>query len=323
VQLIAPHRKLSGFAIALRSAVAIIPPMAATAIGTNAAAGLGQANTHAESVISYMRVFLAAKGLDLLGALVILCAGFFVARTVGRLLQRKLERKDLEPPVRMLILRVTKLIIVAMTVVVAIQTMGVPVMSLVAGIGVAGVGVGLAMQGVLGNLVAGLTIIFTKPYRVGDYIEIHGEHGQVAQIELFSTILTHADRSRIIIPNRKIVGEILHNYGTIRQIDMSVGVGYDTNVPQAIELIRDILKSNPRILKELVPGVGVGLLGDSSINISVRPWVAVPDYGAAQAEIYQAIIDQFRSRNIQIPFPQREVRLVNGAAEPSQRHVAA
>jgi small conductance mechanosensitive channel len=145
----------------------------------------------------------------------------------------------------------------------------------------------------------------------------------VAQIELFSTILTHADRSRIIIPNRKIVGEILHNYGTIRQIDMSVGVGYDTNVPQAIELIRDILKSNPRILKELVPGVGVGLLGDSSINISVRPWVAVPDYGAAQAEIYQAIIDQFRSRNIQIPFPQREVRLVNGAAEPSQRHVAA
>src|SRR3954468_3732631 len=174
--------------------------MAATAIGTNAPAGLGQATTHADSVIDYIRVFLTAKGLDLLGALVILCAGFFVARTVGRLLQRKLERKDLEPPVRMLILRVTKLIIVAMTVVVAIQTMGVPVMSLVAGIGVAGVGVGLAMQGVLGNLVAGLTIIFTKPYRVGDYIEIHGEHGQVAQIELFSTILTHADRSRIIIP---------------------------------------------------------------------------------------------------------------------------
>src|SRR3954469_10632939 len=201
----------------------------ATAIATNAAPTLGQM-THTDGVINYIKMFLAQKGLDLLGAAVILIVGFFIARWVGKVMQGKLERRDLEPPVRMLMLRLTKLLIIAMTVVIAIQTMGVPVMSLVAGIGVAGVGVGLAMQGVLGNLVAGLTIIFTKPYRVGDYIEIHGEHGQVAQIELFSTILTHADRSRIIIPNRKIVGEILHNHGTTRQLEMTVGVGYDTNI---------------------------------------------------------------------------------------------
>src|SRR5205823_13523580 len=169
---------------------------------------------------------------------------------VGRLLQRSFERKQMEPPLRNLIVRVIKLLIMAFTLVVAVEKLGVPVLTLVAGVGVAGVGVGLAMQGVLGNLVAGLTIIFTKPYRVGDYVEIHDVHGQVAHIELFSTILTHADRSRVIIPNRKIVGEILHNYGTIRQVDMNVGVGYDTNIPEALSVVRDILKRNPRVLKE-------------------------------------------------------------------------
>src|SRR5205814_866110 len=165
--------------------------------------------------------------IQVIGAIIIICAGLLIARSVGRMMQRSLERKEMEPPVRMLLIRMMKLIILALTLVIASQNLGVKIMPLVAGLGVAGVGVGLAMQGVLGNLVAGLTIIFTKPYRVGDYIEIHGVHGQVDQIELFSTILTHTDRSKVIIPNRKIVGEILHNYGTIRQVDMNVGVAYD------------------------------------------------------------------------------------------------
>src|SRR5712692_9994091 len=94
-------------------------------------------------------------------------------------------------------------------------------------------------QGVLSNLVAGLTIIFTKPFRVGEYVEMVGVQGQVEVIELFTTTLTHPDRSKVVIPNRKIVGEVLHNYGTIRQLDMSVGVAYDTNLPDAIAILRD------------------------------------------------------------------------------------
>ena len=252
-------------------------------------------------------------GTRALGALLILITGGLAARWLGRLVQRWLDGKQLEPPVKTLIVRVMRLVILCLTLVIALDEFGVPITTLVAGISVAGVGIGLAMQGVLGNLVAGLTIIFTKPFRVTEYIEIHGIHGTVTQIELFSTTLAHADRSRVIIPNRKIVGEILHNYGTIRQLDLTVGVGYDTNVPEAIALVRDILKQNARVLKEFVPGVGVSLLGDSSINIAVKPWVAVPDFGAAQGEIYQAILDQFRARKIDIPYPQRDIHLLNGA----------
>ena len=252
-------------------------------------------------------------GTRALGALLILITGGLAARWLGRLVQRWLDGKQLEPPVKTLIVRVMRLVILCLTLVIALDEFGVPITTLVAGISVAGVGIGLAMQGVLGNLVAGLTIIFTKPFRVTEYIEIHGIHGTVTQIELFSTTLAHADRSRVIIPNRKIVGEILHNYGTIRQLDLTVGVGYDTNVPEAIALVRDILKQNARVLKEFVPGVGVSLLGDSSINIAVKPWVAVPDFGAAQGEIYQAILDQFRARQIDIPYPQRDIHLLNGA----------
>jgi small conductance mechanosensitive channel len=197
-----------------------------------------------------------------------------------------------------------------MVVVVALDKFGVQIAPLVAGIGIAGLGIGIALQGVLGNVIAGLSIIFTKPFRVGEHIELLGVHGQVTAIELFSTTLIHIDRSRVVIPNRKIVGEILHNFGTVRQLNIKVGVAHGTNLNGALTLVRDIISRNPRILKEPPAVVGVSLLGDSAITISVQPWVAVPDFVDAQVELYQSIIEGFRANEIVIPFPQREVRLL-------------
>jgi small conductance mechanosensitive channel len=188
--------------------------------------------------------------------------------------------------------------------------MGFKTTTLISGIGVAGVGLGLALQGVLGNLVAGLTIIFTKPFRVGEYVELLGNYGQVKTIELFSTTLLHPDLSRVVIPNRKIVGEIMHNYGNIRQLDMTVGIAYSSNLNEVVGVIREVLAANPRVLKEPAPWIGIMQLGGSSINIAVKPWATIPDFGAAQAEIYQAIVDRFHEKGISIPFPQREVRLL-------------
>jgi small conductance mechanosensitive channel len=276
-----------------------------------------------ESVVDYIKLFFAQYAIKVIGAIIIFAVGIYVAKWVGRMLSQSFERKQMEPPLRTLIVRVVKLVILVFTVIIAAEKLGLPIMSLVAGVGVAGVGVGLAMQGVLGNLVAGLTIIFTKPFRVGEYIDIHGIHGLVSQIELFSTVLTHTDRSRVLIPNRKIVGEIVHNYGTIRQLDLNVGVSYDTNIADALALTRDILQRNPRVLKEFPPCVGVTTLADSSINIAVKPWVAVADYTATHAELYQTILEEFRARNIQIPFPQREVRIVNSAEQARAQSVAA
>lgn len=267
-----------------------------------------QVNQWKDKAITY----LIENGPKLVSALAIIVVGVLVARFVGGLLQRWLNKRDLEPPVRMLITRVVKLVIVAMFTVVALGTCGVNIAPLVAGIGVAGVGVGLAMQGVLGNLVAGLVIIFTKPFRVGEYIEIIGVHGQVSMIELFSTILIHPDQSRVIVPNRKIVGEVLHNYGQIRQHDISIGVAYDTDLNRALTVIRNVLAAAPSVLKEPAPVVAVHRFGESSIEIAVRPWSKIGDFGGGAGEIKLALNEAFRANGITIPFPQREVRMLDG-----------
>ena len=249
-------------------------------------------------------------GFQVFGAIVILGVGVLLAQWIGNMTQRWLDRQRLEPPIRTLIVRVVRIVVLLFVIVLALDKFGVQVAPLVAGIGVAGLGVGIALQGVLGNVIAGLSIIFTKPFRVGEYIELLDVHGEVTSIELFSTTLIHLDRSRVVIPNRKIVGEILHNFGTVRQLHLSVGVAYGSDLNEALAIVRGIVNENRRLLKDPPPVVGITVLADSAITIAVEPWVSVIDYLAAQAELYQAIVEQFRTRNIEIPFPQREVRLL-------------
>ncbi|HKQ13132.1 MAG TPA: mechanosensitive ion channel family protein [Steroidobacteraceae bacterium] len=253
-------------------------------------------------------------GPKLLAALVILTIGYLVGRQVSRWLERGLLHMEMEPPVRSLIVRIARVIVSLLFVIMALQNLGVELLPLVAGLGVAGAGIALATQGLLSNLFAGLTIILTKPFRVGEYIGIVGEEGTVEAITLFSTTLTHPDRSRVVIPNRKIVGEILHNYGKIRQIDITVGVAYDTELNQALTVIQEVLAANAHVLHDLKPVIGVRTLADSSIDIAVKPWVGVQDYGPAGAEINKSILEAFREHGIDIPYPQREVRLLQDAA---------
>jgi small conductance mechanosensitive channel len=256
---------------------------------------------------------LIRYGFQILGALIILGVGLLLARWVGNLLGQWLERRNLEPPVRSLMVKTTRVIVLMFTLVVALDKFGFQVAPLVAGIGVAGLGIGIALQGVLGNVVAGLSIILTKPFRVGEWISIVGVQGQVSTIELFSTTLVHPDQSRVVIPNRKIVGEILHNYGTVRQLELTVGVGYGTDLPKALAVARESLLANPRVLKTPAPLVGIAALGESAINLALGPWVSVPDYASAQGELYQAVVERFRAAGIEIPFPQREVRMLSAA----------
>jgi len=251
-------------------------------------------------------------GPRVLVAILILFVGLAASRWVSRWMARGLNRIELEPPVRALLARLGWLLTFTLFLVMALQNLGVELLPLVAGVGVAGAGLALATQGVLGNLVAGLSIIFAKPFRVGEYISIVGEEGLVVTITLFTTTLTHPDRSRVVIPNRKIVGEILHNFGTVRQIDIVVGVAYDTDINSAVAAISEVLQANSRVLRDPAPIVQTVLLGDSSVNIGIRPWVGVADYRLAVGEINEAVLNMFRSRGIVIPFPQREIRLIGG-----------
>lgn len=253
-------------------------------------------------------------GPKLLVAVLILVAGFFAGRWAGGALRRALAKFHLEPPVLALVERTVQILVLALFVIMALQNLGVELLPLIAGVGIAGAGVALAMQGVLSNVVAGLTIIFTRPFRVGDYISIAREEGEVLDVKLFSTTLGHADLSRVVIPNRKIVGEILHNYGKVRQVSVEVGVSYDTDIGAALQLAGEIVRANPRVLKDPAPGIKVLKLADSAVVIAAAPWVSVADYGAAGGELQQAILEGFRRRNIVIPAPQREIRMASSTA---------
>jgi small conductance mechanosensitive channel len=267
---------------------------------------------------AYNYLFLN-KDHNFIGGVFYILIGILAERWVRRVVSRALERQNMDPPVRNLVTRLARLLVVGLALTCALEIAGFRITALLTGFGVLGVGIGFGMQGLVSNMTAGLTIIFTKPFRVGDYVEILTVQGIVTHIDLISTTLMHADTSKIVIPNHKIIGEIVHNFGAVRQIPLAVGVGYQTDLRAARELVADVLARNPRVLREPAPVVLVGALQDSAITINAYVWVKLADYGLAQSELNQAIVESFREHQIEIPLPRREIRILNPAApEPSE-----
>jgi small conductance mechanosensitive channel len=254
-------------------------------------------------------------GPKVMAAVLILAAGVICGGWVGRATERGLARLALEPPVRQLLVRVVRVLVLGLFAIMALQNLGVELLPLIAGLGVAGAGVALAAQGVLGNMIAGLTIIFTRPYRVGEFIAIVGVEGNVDSITLFNTVLNHADRSRVVVPNRKIVGEILHNYGRIRQTEVKVGVAYSSDLKLALATVNELIRANSRVLSEPAPVVQIAALGNSAVLIAAKPWVAIADFGAVETELNLGLVEAMRQRGIEMPPPQYEVRLLGSPQE--------
>jgi small conductance mechanosensitive channel len=253
-------------------------------------------------------------GPKVLVAFAFFVAGIFISNWVGKLTDGGLKKFHLDAPVRHLLVRIVRIFVAGLFAIMAVQNLGIELLPLIAGLGVAGAGIALAMQGVLGNMVAGLTVIFTKPFNVGEYISITGEEGQVENISLFNTVLTHADLSRVVIPNRKIVGEILHNYGRIRQLDVTVSVAYDADLSDALTALSTMLRDSPLTLKDPAPVIAISMVRPSGIDIAVKPWVSVADYGSAGSEVRKTVVETFRSKRIAVPIPQQEIRLLGTPA---------
>jgi small conductance mechanosensitive channel len=278
--------------------------------------GASRLHTMADGAYNY--IFLN-KDHNFVGGAIYLLLGLFIARWAGEAIHRGLEKQHMDPPLRSLLRRLTRIAIVGAALTCALEVAGFKVTALLTGFGVLGVGVGFGMQGLVSNMIAGLSIIFTKPFRVGEYVEVLSVQGVVCHIDIVSTTLTHSDGSKMVIPNHKIIGEIVRNFGTVRQIALTVGVGYQTDLGQAQQIVADLLRRNPRVLREPKPAVLVSALQDSSIAIIAYLWVNLSDYGPAQSELNRTIVETFREHQIEIPFPHREIRIVNSGpgAEPS------
>jgi small conductance mechanosensitive channel len=208
--------------------------------------------------------------------------------------------------------RVVKILLIIFVIAIGIGFLGIDVGAALISISVvSGFVLGFAFQETLGNLAAGFMIAITKPFRVGDYVDIAGKSGSINDVGASITTMTTVDNKRVIIPNSKIWGEPIVNYTALnkRMIDMRVGIGYSDNIGKAIKTTMNVLKANKKVLDDPAPTVAVANLGDSSVDLLVRPWVNTSDYWKSKWEITQQIKEAFDKENISIPFPQRDVHL--------------
>jgi len=245
---------------------------------------------------------LAAKvaadySVRLLAAAAIAIVGLLAMRWVGAFVARGLDRRTLDLPVRHLIVGAVRAAIFTLTLIAVLDKVGVQVAPLVAGLGIAGLGLGFALQGILGDLIAGLYITVMKPFQVGEYLELLGVQGQVSDIDLLTTTLVPPDASRIVIPNKKIIGEVLHRFGTARQLTLKVSIASAADLDHALAAVREVVRASPRVLNDPAPVTAVETVAET-ITIVAKAWLAISDWEPAQAELYPAIVERLRRDKI-------------------------
>jgi len=233
-----------------------------------------------ENITTWLSENASDWGTKIAIAIAIFIIGKFIARTISNLLQKALERTGTDSMLVGFLGSIAYGILLVAVVLAAIDSLGVNVTSLMAILAAAGLAVGLALKDSLSNFASGVMIIIFRPFNIGDYITAGGSSGVVDEIGLFCTLLHTDDNQRIIVPNSAIMGRTIVNVSAMptRRLDLVIGIGYDDNIGQARDIIMGIIESDERILKNPEPGVAVGELGGSSINLNVRPWVNSEDY---------------------------------------------
>ncbi|MBI3324570.1 MAG: mechanosensitive ion channel [Candidatus Omnitrophica bacterium] len=282
-----------------------------TAAAADAATASGAVAPQAgvQKLVDVVLELMVKYGFQVLGGLVILVLGWFVAKSVAKLIAEFLAKKQMDVTVIKFVASAAKLVVMAFACLAALGKFGIEVTPLIAGLSVVGVGASLALQGTLSNYAAGTSLIFTKPFKVGEIIEVAGVMGEVEDMSLGSTKLTRVDGVRVVVPNKHVIGEIIHNYSGHKGVDIKVGVGYNSDVAQAIETIRHIIQGTAQVDHAKEPKIGISEFADSSITLIARVWCKQRDYLDVLFGINHAILEEFKRRGIEIPFPRRDVHV--------------
>jgi len=259
--------------------------------------------------------WLSENGLDwgikIVIAIAIFIIGKMIARMVAKLAKAAMQRAGTDTMLVNFLGTIIYTILIIAVMLAAVDSLGVNVTSLMAILGAAGLAVGLALKDSLSNFAAGVMIIIFRPFKIGDFITAGGCSGVVDEIGLFATLMHTGDNQRIIVPNSGILGGNITNTSALptRRIDLVIGIGYDDNIGQARDIIMAILEAEERVLKDPAPGVAVAELGDSSVNLNVRPWVNSGDYWPTRADILESIKVKLDEAGISIPYPQQDVHM--------------
>nr|WP_194710052.1 mechanosensitive ion channel domain-containing protein [Pseudoalteromonas sp. S16_S37] len=256
-----------------------------------------------------IRDYLVTYSMQVVGAILILLIGLWVSNRLSKMVEALMQRHNIDVTLTNFISNVVKVLLIIMFVIIALGKVGISVTPFVAAIGAASLGAGLALQGMLSNYGSGFAIIATRPFIVGDTIQIKGVSGQVKQIELGHTILINEEKVEITIPNKHIVGEILHNSFEYSLVKGEIGIAYHSDSDIAINEIVNVIVSNDKVAQSPQPQVGIEQFADSAVIISYRYWVPTSQIIETKLAINKQVYRTIKSANIDIPFPQRVVTL--------------
>ena len=255
-------------------------------------------------------------GINIVSAAAVFIIGRIIAKLILKGGQRVMQKMNLDAALTSFLGSILYAVLYIVVIIAALEQLGVNTTSVLAVFAAAGLAVGLALKDSLSNFSAGVMLIIFRPFKLGDFLEAAGVAGVVKSIQIFNTVIHTGDNREIIVPNSQIYGGTIINYSTCaeRRIDLVIGIGYSDDINKAKEILAEIVNAHPLILKEPAPGIAVAALGESSVDLNVRPWVKSGDYWGVRAELLEAIKNEFDSKGISIPFPQRDIHVINTAA---------
>jgi small conductance mechanosensitive channel len=257
-------------------------------------------------------------GSKVLLALVVLLVGWWLINKLTTKVGVLLAFRQVDLALQGFISSLANIILKVLLIVSVASMIGVETTSFVAAIGAAGLAIGLALQGSLANFAGGVLILLFRPFRIGDWIEAQGVSGTVDSIQIFHTILRTGDNKTVILPNGNLSNGIITNTNRqpTRKVVFDVGVDYDADLQKARQVLLDLAK-DPRVMEDPAPQAVISTLGDSSITVSLRIWTKTSDYWDVMFMLNAEARDRLKAENIDIPFPQRVIRVVQEQPEPA------
>lgn len=266
-----------------------------------------------KELLPEIKKYFTEFGMHIISAIAILVIGLWLSKLFTKLLIKVLRKKNVDPTLIGFLSSILKFTLFLFVIIAAVGQLGVDTTSFIAVLGAAGLAVGLALQGSLANLAAGVMLIIFRQIKVGQVIESLGVNGTVEKIGIFNTTIITFDNKVVYIPNSKLINDNIINYTEkdIRRIDLVFGISYTDDIDKARRIIATIFEGQPLILKTPAPVIVVGELGDSSVNLFVRPWVKTADVFNIKVKLIEDIKKKFDEEKITIPFPQRDIHIQN------------
>ena len=256
--------------------------------------------------------FFVNYSFQIVGAVIIFVIGVIASKYVYKMVLNLLLKNKIDETLSTFISNFVRFLIVLMMGVLALGKLGISIAPFIAALGALSLTAGLALQGSVSNFAAGVVLVATKPFKVGDTITIHDVYGEVDEIKLAYTVLINEDKEQITIPNKYMIGDVLVNSFSCRIVEGSVAVGYSSGVDKAISIIKDVLSKHENISDTNESIVGIENFGDSGIDIGYRYWVPTKSFFKTQYSVNLEVLKALKDATIEIPFPQREVRIMGG-----------